>query len=366
MLQSFSENLTRAPEWDQLAFNAGNVSFPFHSILTWPAATPAGMTVFSDQRVNDQFKRIFDIWSTFLVSSGSCYVLTDKDNGWLSPGALEAMPDFVKLYKCDPSAPHYGYKSWDDFFTRELRDGVRPVAFPDDDNVINSACESTVYRLAHNVKAYDTFWMKSQPYSIKTMLNNDPLAEQFFGGTVYQAFLGPTYYHRWHSPVNGRVVKTVLVPGLYYAQSPALGFVDPEAMGKGVPSLNLNPGREGPDPNVPEASQCFVTSTSTRALMFIECDNPKIGLMCLMAVGMAEVSTCEITAKEGTRVKKGDQMGMFHFGGSTYCMLFRPSTKIAQAPAPVDADADATNVDFKFTVQLDEYVHLNSAIATVL
>ena len=41
-----------------------------------------------------------------------------------------------------------------------------------------------------------------------------------------------------------------------------------------------------------------------------------------MAVGMAEVSTCEITVFEGQRVKKGQQTGMFHFGGSTHCLIF--------------------------------------------
>jgi phosphatidylserine decarboxylase len=50
--------------------------------------------------------------------------------------------------------------------------------------------------------------------------------------------------------------------------------------------------------------------------------------MCLIAVGMAEVSGCQITAYEGQRVRKGDQIGMFHFGGSTHCLLFRPGVRL--------------------------------------
>ncbi|KAJ3536566.1 hypothetical protein NM688_g6820 [Phlebia brevispora] len=50
--------------------------------------------------------------------------------------------------------------------------------------------------------------------------------------------------------------------------------------------------------------------------------------MCFMGVGMAEVSTCEVTVTPGQVVKKGDQLGMFHFGGSTHCLIFRPETKI--------------------------------------
>ena len=61
----------------------------------------------------------------------------------------------------------------------------------------------------------------------------------------------------------------------------------------------------------------------------IGADNPAIGLMCFMPVGMAEVSTCDITVYEGQHVKKGDQLGMFHFGGSTHCLMFRPGVQLA-------------------------------------
>jgi phosphatidylserine decarboxylase len=53
---------------------------------------------------------------------------------------------------------------------------------------------------------------------------------------------------------------------------------------------------------------------ATRALIFIEADNRDIGLVCVMPVGMVEVSTCDITVKEGQHVNKGDQLGMVgHF-----------------------------------------------------
>ena len=71
-----------------------------------------------------------------------------------------------------------------------------------------------------------------------------------------------------------------------------------------------------------------LTQVATRALIFIEADHPAIGLMCFMAVGMAEVSTCDITVSVGQRVGKGEQLGMFHFGGSTHCLIFRPQTKL--------------------------------------
>jgi phosphatidylserine decarboxylase len=54
--------------------------------------------------------------------------------------------------------------------------------------------------------------------------------------------------------------------------------------------------------------------------------------MAFIGIGMDEVSTCEITVKEGQHVKKGEQTGMFHFGGSSHCLLFRKSVKIEGFP----------------------------------
>lgn len=50
--------------------------------------------------------------------------------------------------------------------------------------------------------------------------------------------------------------------------------------------------------------------------------------MCFMAIGMAEVSSNEITVYEGQHVKKGQEIGMFHFGGSTHCLIFRPGVYV--------------------------------------
>ncbi|KAH7930760.1 phosphatidylserine decarboxylase-like protein [Leucogyrophana mollusca] len=328
MLRLFDHIISEAPEYEQNDL----VGFPINAILDWPMGTPAGYTAFVNAKVNDQFHKMFNVWASFLTSSASRYVLSTGDNGWFGAAASQAMPDFVQTFVCDPSQKFHGFTSWDNFFTRIFREGVRPVTFPDNDSIVNSACESTVYRIAHNVKARDSFWLKGEPYSLDHMLGNDPLAPQFVGGTVYQAFLSALNYHRWHSPINGTVVKTVQIQGTYYAESPAMGFTNPD----------------GPDPSGPNRSQAFITSLAARALIFIEADNRNIGLMCFMAVGMAEVSTCETTVKPGDVVKKGDQIGMFHFGGSTHCLIFRPQTKIEFADCPVGTS-----------------VQLNAAIATV-
>lgn len=303
MLQVMNRILTLAPEFN----TTGLVGFPINAVLDWPMGTSSGTTVFLNEKVNRQLKKILNQWAVFLGSPDSRYVLNDEpERGWFGRDAKVAMPTFVEDFICDPALPHYGFSSWDDFFTRQFREGRRPVASPDDDAVIANVCESAPYRLAKGVKLADRFWIKAQPYSLQHMLAMDPLAGQFDGGTVYQAFLSALSYHRWHSPVNGRIVKIHLVDGSYYAEALAEGF----------------------DPAGPNNSQGYITQVASRALVFIEADNPDIGLMCVMFVGMAEVSSNEVTVREGQHVKKGDQLGMFHFGGSTHCLIFRPNVKV--------------------------------------
>ena len=47
-----------------------------------------------------------------------------------------------------------------------------------------------------------------------------------------------------------------------------------------------------------------------------------------MAVGMVEISSCEVTVFAGQQVFKGQEMGIFHFGGSTHCLIFRPGVNL--------------------------------------
>ena len=71
----------------------------------------------------------------------------------------------------------------------------------------------------------------------------------------------------------------------------------------------------------------YIAQVATRALIFIGADNPDIGMVCFLRVGMCEISNYEITVHEGQKVRKGDQLGMFHFGGSTWCLVLRPEVK---------------------------------------
>lgn len=178
LLELLNQILTIAPEFE----DDDVVILPMYATFYWPMSTPAGFAMFSDPRVNAQLKKVLDVWSSFLTSPESRYVLTTAERGWFGPRASKKLCDFADTFQCDPSSPYYGFASWDDFFTRRLRRGARPVAHPDDDAVIVNACESTVYHVSRGLQACERFWLKGEPYSLRHMLAHDARADAFVGG----------------------------------------------------------------------------------------------------------------------------------------------------------------------------------------
>lgn len=350
--------MTTAPEFfikgDGNTEAAGLIGFPINALLDWPMGTAAGYEVFSNALFNRQFKKILMTWGAFLTTEPSRYVLAYGDENadpptipWLSDSAKAQMiavacqpaseaerpaclgKSFTDIFAVpDPNDPTYlGYRSWDAFFTREFHPELRPVG----DAPVVSACESAPLQYQTGVKLLDRFWLKGQPYSLMNMLNFDPLAAEFEGATVYQAFLSALSYHRWNAPVDGVVKKAFVVNGTYYLENLTTGIVSGH-----------------PDSSGPNDSQPFITSVATRAVIFIEADDPAIGLMAFVAVGMAEVSSCQIQVSEGQHLSKGDPLGMFHFGGSTHCLLFRPDVTVTFLNSVTNTpNYDATNVAVK-------------------
>ena len=327
MLRLINEVLTMAPEYGE-----GSVTLPLNAILDWTMGTPAGFAAFRDPRINAMLRKILSAWCEFLSSGDSRYVLNASPTGWKSDKAKRDVG--IEQYQHDPEEQHWGFASWNDFFTRRFKDGQRPVAAPDDDKVIVSACESTPYGISTDVQRQDRFWIKSQPYSLQDMLANDDSVDHFVGGTVYQAFLSATDYHRWHSPVAGTIVRAFVQEGTYYSEADSEGRAAVEPMN----------------------SQSYLAHVAARAIFVIEADDPVIGLMAFVAIGMSEVSSnmIDATIVPGYHVGKGDELGYFQFGGSTHCLVFRAGAiaefTLAAIPQPHDPDAPLVKVRSRLAV----------------
>jgi len=263
--------------------------------------TPAGQSLFRMDAFNDCLRAILKSWCRYLDSPQSRNVLHSEEGGWLSTPSwsLHHLDEYLIP---DRAAPHWGFSSFNAFFHRQIKRERRPIAEPRNTKCIVSPNDGTLYKVAHEVKSADRFWVKSQPYSLEYMLAGDSLFQRFLGGTVFQSFLDGRNYHRFWSPIAGSVKKIVHIEGLMFSNAESMG-------------ADLTAGTY---------SQAYMSCVNTRALVFLESDDPAIGMLCLMAIGISEVSSVSISVRIGQALEKGDEIGRFSYGGSSICLLFQP------------------------------------------
>lgn len=290
---------TRAPEYNADPKRAN--FFPASTLFVHMMETPAGQVLCRNQAFNDGLRAILKSWCVHLDSPESRTVLHTGENGWLCESSFERQ-NLDEYLISDPSDPYWGFQSFNDFFHRQIKPEKRPIARPNDPGVIVSPSDGTLYKVAQEVTGLDRFWIKSQPYSLYHMLNGDALAERFEGGTVFQSFLDGRNYHRFWSPIAGTVRKIETVEGLMFS---------------GVDSISG-------DTTAGTYSQAYMSCVNTRTLIFVESDEPGIGMVCLIAVGISEVSSISTCVEAGRRIEKGDELGYFSYGGSSVCLIFQP------------------------------------------
>ncbi|MBI3653714.1 MAG: phosphatidylserine decarboxylase family protein [Acidobacteria bacterium] len=315
LLEALHHIITTAPVYNPDP-NQQNF-FPMSTLFTYMMMTKAGEAIFRDPEFNGALRRILKEWCDFLDSKKSLYVLNETESGWLSQSAFW----YNKLYEFefDKAKPHWGWQSFNDYFHRQIKPQCRPVAEPENSKVIVSANDGKVYNIASNVQPTDKFWLKGQPYSLVNMLNNE-YVERFVGGTVFQSFLSGADYHRWRSPIAGVVRHTQIVDGLMFSDAESAGF----------------------DPTAATYSQGYEASVNTRGLVFVESPDPFIGMVCVIPIGITEISSVTIQVKNGDAVKKGDELGYFSYGGSSMALVFQPGAidyfTVANRPASVNPD----------------------------
>lgn len=310
--------------------------------------TKTGSKILLREDVNTHFSTILKVWAEYLSTTASLSTLNDRDRGWLSKDALKELTHavnsaynspfsascFEDIFECQSSLPFYGFNSWDDFFTRRFRPSMRPVAFPDDDNIITNPCESQPFFITTDVQSQSHFDLKGTSYSLLDMFDGDESAHYFVGGTVYQGGLSVFNYHRWHAPISGKVLKISQIKGTYYAADPAQGFekLDP---------LTKSPS---PDRQAPEGSRKYLSSVATRTLMFIQADNEALGMVGFLTIGMVDISSSIATVAIGQHVQKGQEIGSFHYGGSSYCLIFGPTVKLQFSSVVESALGQVTDI----------------------
>ncbi len=188
-----------------------------------------------------------------------------------------------------------GWLTFNQFFARQVRPGKRPVAGLGDDRVVVSPADS-VFQGQWPIEADSKIKVKGLTWSVLNLLDGSPYQEKFNGGMFTHSFLNVTDYHRFHLPVGGVVREVRNIAGKV-----TLGVIR-----KADGSLDVVDGTG-------------YQFTQDRGLIVIE---SPLGMVAVLPIGMAQVSSVTLTAEVGAVLAKGEEFGFFAFGGSDIVTLF--------------------------------------------
>ncbi len=127
---------------------------------------------------------------------------------------------FVQCYQVNMSEAANpdiaSYASFNDFFTRSLKDGARPLAKAE----LICPVDGAISQFGA-IRGQQIFQAKGHDYSSTALLGGDSaLAERFDNGSFATLYLSPKDYHRIHMPCGGRLQRMIYVPGELFSVNP--------------------------------------------------------------------------------------------------------------------------------------------------
>ena len=214
---------------------------------------------------------------------------------------------FVKRYKVNMSEAAHAdpahYKSFNEFFTRPLKDGARPLSSstwvcPVDGAI--SQCGA--------IQSDQIFQAKGHQYSTRALVGGDAaLAAQFENGQFATLYLSPRDYHRIHMPIAGKLLRMIHVPGDLFSVNPTTA--------RGVPGLFARNERVVCEFETEKGPMILVLVGATivgsmATVWHGQVSPPRLG----------KVREWHYESQD-VRLQKGEEMGRFLLG-STVVMLF--------------------------------------------
>ncbi len=252
---------------------------------------------------NDWLVSFIKAWGLYLDTPASWkdeyyqMALTDSKFG-LSAGWYE-----------DPSNWH----TFNQFFSRYLKSpDKRPITSPNDSTVVVSPADAIPQGLWQidansNLVQKKGVSIKSGTLTsiVKLIGDDSQYKNAFANGIMTHTFLDVQDYHRFHFPVGG-IIKEVR------------NIAEQDAVG-GIITWDATIPRYMLDPITVAGWQ----SIETRGCVIV--DTEDFGLVAILPIGMSQICSVkfETSVQTGTRVKKGDMMGCFLFGGSDIVMIFQ-------------------------------------------
>jgi len=202
---------------------------------------------------------------------------------------------FTHAYGVNPEdieKPISEYKSLNDYFIRYPRKGTRHVEYPGNDSraVVPCDCRVVVYNSVDEAKK---FYSKGTRFTVRELLQDAELANQFqHKAQVVVARLAPHDIHHFYSPVAGHVAR-IFSAGRWLLDQRRFGHQSP-----------IN-----------------VQTDSRREIVVLE--TKEFGKVAYVAIGSSMVGSILLKVKQGQQVQRGDEIGLFKYGGSTVTVLFQ-------------------------------------------
>ncbi|WP_159718750.1 archaetidylserine decarboxylase [Geminicoccus flavidas] len=200
------------------------------------------------------------------------------------------------------------YKSFNEFFTRPLKAGARPLAAADFVCPVDGAISQFGAIDDHHI-----LQAKGHRFTTTELVGGDTaLAAQFRHGSFANLYLSPKDYHRLHMPCDGKLARMIYVPGTLFSVNPTTA--------RGVPNLFARN----------ERVVCVFESLEYGPFVMVLIGATIVGSMATVWHGVVNPKRTN-KASEWTYVdqdivlKKGEEMGRFLLG-STIVMLFRQGT----------------------------------------
>jgi phosphatidylserine decarboxylase len=225
---------------------------------------------------------------------------------------------FLKLYSVDMTeaaqSDPYAFASFNEFFTRALKDGARPIAgrpiagrpMADGDAIACpvDGCVSEAGTIDRDL----LLQAKGQSYRLADLLAGQPWAGRFEGGSFATIYLAPFNYHRVHMPLRGELRHTVYVPGRLFSVNAVTARHVPGLFARNERVLTL-----------------FETDFGQFALVLVGALN--VGSMATVWAGDITPAARRIITDipcPPTTLEKGAELGRFNMG-STVILLFEPN-----------------------------------------
>lgn len=211
----------------------------------------------------------------------------------------------------EAAVPHGGYRSFDAFFTRPLRSGLRRIA----DAALVSPADGKLSAIGPIDDASRLF-VKGQLYEAAELLGSASDARRFMGGGFGVIYLSPRDYHRVHSPVDGFVEQVRAIEGELFPVN-AIGE-------RHVPKLFVRNRRVVID----------ILSNELGRVALIMVGAVIVGRISVNVLGDSDVPEGVHGLSPLVPVRRGDELGAFHLG-STVVLLTEAQSAFRLQPGSV-------------------------------